>query len=130
MATKLNPEVTKFLDGLDHPLREVIESLRKEILNASAGLSENIKWNGPNYVSKGNDRITMKIHPPKQIQLVFHRGAKVLEQPPQRLINDDSGILVWKANDRAVAGFKSEKDVNENKAALGKIVKEWVKVSY
>jgi len=69
----LNSEVTKFLDDLRHPFRKEIEQLRLNILSADSGLEENIKWNGPNYCFEKNDRITMRIHPPKQIQLIFHR---------------------------------------------------------
>lgn len=75
----LNPEVTAFLDVMNHPLRDLIENLRRVILTADPDLVEGIKWNGPNYSLNGQDRITMRIHPPKQVQLVLHRGAKVKE---------------------------------------------------
>lgn len=75
----LNPEVTAFLDVMNHPLRDLIENLRRVILTAGLDLVEGIKWNGPNYSLNGEDRITMRIHPPKQVQLVLHRGAKVKE---------------------------------------------------
>ena len=80
-ATKLNPEVTSFIDELNHPLEKEITQLRQDILGSNNGLSENIKWNGPNYCFEGDDRITMRVQPPKQIQLIFHRGAKVKELP-------------------------------------------------
>lgn len=128
-TTKVNEGVTKFLDELQHPLRKEIELLRQSILNANTELSENIKWNGPNYHVQGDDRVTMKIHPPKQIQLIFHRGAKVLEQPEHRLVNDTSGILNWKANDRAVATIKSLKDVTSMQSDLTRIVNEWIVAS-
>lgn len=94
-----NEEVTSFLDNLNHPLRNEIERIRQIILISNPKLSENIKWNAPNYSYDGEDRITMRIQPPKQIQIIFHRGAKVLEQPKNRLINDESKLLVWKTND-------------------------------
>lgn len=68
--SKLNDEVTKFLDELNHPLRDEIEELRLTIINSVEGLSENIKWNGPNYSFQNNDCITLKINPPKQIQII------------------------------------------------------------
>ncbi|HRH46183.1 MAG TPA: DUF1801 domain-containing protein [Pyrinomonadaceae bacterium] len=122
----MNNEVTLFLDSLNHILRDEIEILRQIILDSASKLSENIKWNGPNYCYDGEDRITMKIHPPKQIQIIFHRGVKVLEQPKNRLINDDSNLLAWKTNDRAVATFKNMADITSNKSAFTKIVSEWV----
>jgi len=119
-----NPEVTHFLDGLNHPMRDVIEMLRRTLLSAVPGLQENIKWNGPNYCVHGEDRITMRIHPPKQIQLVLHRGAKKLDPPTERLINDPSGVLIWKGNDRAIATFATVDSIDVD--ALGEIARQWV----
>ena len=121
-----NKEVTRFLDELHHPLREEIEALRLIILEASALLEENIKWNGPNYSVGAEDRITMKIQPPKQIQLVFHRGAKVKEQPKERLVQDTSGLLAWRENDRAIASFKDKEAVEAGRGALSGIVQAWI----
>jgi hypothetical protein len=125
----LNGEVTSFLDGLNHPLRKEIEQLRHCILSANDGLAENIKWNGPNYCFAGEDRITMRIHPPKQLQLIFHRGAKVLAQPEERLVDNDEGLLSWKTNDRAVAGFKSMDDITSKEALLSRVVNGWIKAA-
>lgn len=126
----LSSEVTKFLDDLNHPFRNEIESLRTIILNAEHELTENIKWNGPNYCFNGGDRITMRIQPPKkQVQLIFHQGAKVLEQPQSRLIDDSASLLTWKENDRAVATFKNMGDVEKHTTALTEIVQEWIRAT-
>lgn len=122
----LNKEVTQFLGQLDHPLRQEIEALREIILQADERLAENIKWNGPNYSIQGEDRITMRIQPPKQIQLIFHRGVKVKEQPKEKLITDAAGLLVWKTNDRAIANFVSLSSITEVENALTKIVQDWL----
>ncbi|HWV31745.1 MAG TPA: DUF1801 domain-containing protein [Dyadobacter sp.] len=125
----LNKDVTQFLDDLHHPLRQEIESLRLIILEASALLEENIKWNGPNYSVGAEDRITMRILPPKQIQLVFHRGTKVKEQPKERLVQDTSGLLAWRENDRAIASFKNIEAVEAGRQALSGIVREWIEAT-
>lgn len=122
----LNPEVSSFLDEQNHPFRQEIEQLRLIILAAVPDLTENIKWNGPNYYLGQEDRITMRINPPKQVQLIFHRGAKVKEQPPSRLIHDDSKLLAWKENDRAVATFKNSTEITQRKDDLTKIVQDWI----
>lgn len=122
----MNPDVTVFLDKQNHPLRNEIELLRSKILEAREGLSENIKWNGPNYTFNGDDRITMRIHPPKQIQLVFHRGAKKLEQPHNKIIEDTSGLLVWKENDRAVVSFKTSGEIDAQSAELKQVIIKWI----
>jgi hypothetical protein len=122
----LNPEVTSFLDQQNHPLRTLIDVIRSFILNAEPTLSENIKWNGPNFSYEGQDRITVKINPPKQIQLIFHRGAKVLEQPKDKLITEDFGLLLWKENDRAIATIKNEEELLENSEKWKSIIKQWI----
>jgi hypothetical protein len=122
-----NEKVTLFLDELKHPLREEIELLRYIILSINVEISENIKWSGPNYVFEDCDRITMRIQPPKQIQLIFHRGAKVLEQPKDKLIDDTSGLLIWKTNDRAIASFKNLTEISSNSKQLINIINKWLK---
>jgi hypothetical protein len=121
-----NEDVTRFLDGLNHPFRNEIDLLRQLILETGIGLSESIKWNGPNYAVNNQDRITMKIQPPVKIQLIFHRGAKAQEQPTNKLIADHSGLLTWKENDRAVATFYSAAEIESHRAALAQIVTDWI----
>ena len=125
----INPDVTKFLDGLHHPLRAAIEQLRLTILTADGGITENIKWNGPNYCVAGEDRITMRIYPPKQLQLIFHRGVKKQTQPNDKIVDDNSGLLVWKENDRAVASFKDINSIEKSKPELQHIVKKWIEAT-
>ncbi|HEY0666546.1 MAG TPA: DUF1801 domain-containing protein [Sphingobacteriaceae bacterium] len=125
----LNTEVTKFLDEQNHPFRKEIEQLRQCILNTANELTENIKWNGPNYSIDNKDRITMKIQPPKKIQLVFHRGAKVQEQPKERLIKEEFKMLDWKGNDRAIATFNNMQDIHKGEADLKIIITEWIKAT-
>ncbi len=123
----LNGEVTNFLDGLNHPFRSEIDELRKLILSTNADLSENIKWNGPNYCVGEEDRITMRIQPPKkQAQLIFHRGAKKQAQPTNRLIASKSKLLQWKENDRAIITFQSAKEIETGTAELKEIISEWI----
>lgn len=124
----MNFEVTSFLLAQKHPLIDEIEMLREIILSCDKGISENIKWNGPNYVFADEDRVTMKINPPKNIQLILHRGAKKLEQPKDKLIQDDSGLLLWKENDRAIITFKTKSEIQENSKAIKSIIKSWIKV--
>ena len=126
---KLSSEVSEFLDGLNHPFRKEIEKLRLIIINATNDLTENIKWNGPNYCYGEADRITMKIQPPKQVQLILHRGVKKQEQPKERIIQTDSKILTWKENDRAVITFKNMADIDKAEADLIEIVNDWIKAT-
>lgn len=130
IKSNLNSEVTGYLDEQKHPFRKEIEQLRNYILSANTGLTENIKWNGPNYCINNEDRITMRIQPPaKQVQLIFHRGAKKQTQPKNRLISNNSKMLVWKENDRAIITFKTLEDIDNGKAELINLLTEWIQAS-
>lgn len=123
----INSEVTNFLDNLNHPFRKEIEQLRNYVLSVNTLLTENVKWNGPNYCFDSEDIITMRIHPPtKQVQLIFHRGAKKQAQPKDKLITSRSKLLVWKENDRAIVTFKNMQDIENGKGELTEIVAEWI----
>jgi uncharacterized protein YdeI (YjbR/CyaY-like superfamily) len=126
----LNNDVSDFLDKQNHPFRNEIEQLRSFILTANTALTENIKWNGPNYCFDNEDRITMRIQPPtKQVQLIFHRGAKKQTQPTDKLIPNKSKLLVWRENDRAIITFKSLQDIKNGKDELLNIVNEWIRAT-
>lgn len=123
----INNEVTAFLNELNHPFRNEIELLRYCILSTNTSLTENIKWNGPNYCFNNEDRITMRIQPLiKQAQIIFHRGAKKQEQPKEKLIANKSKMLLWKENDRAIITFKNINDIENEKTELAIIVTEWI----
>jgi uncharacterized protein YdeI (YjbR/CyaY-like superfamily) len=126
---KLNGEVTAFLDNLKHSLREEIEYLRKIIMSTDYELTEGIKWNGPNYSINGEDRITIRVNPQKHLQVIFHRGAKVKEQPKERFLSGNYNILVWKGKDRAVASFKSLDEIQENSQIIREIVERWIEAT-
>jgi hypothetical protein len=121
-----NEAVTLFLAELNHPLKLEIEHLRTIILEANGELDEIIKWNAPSYVYQNIDCITFKIYPPKAIQLIFHRGAKVKVQLKDRLIDDTSRLLVWKENDRALLSFSNFEEIKSKEKELITIIQKWI----
>jgi hypothetical protein len=129
MENKINlpaKEVSRLLDELNLPRRKEIDLLRNGILSASPGLTENWKWNNPNFHVDGKDLITMRTQPPPQIQLIFHRGAKVVAQPQRPIIEDPEKLLLWKSNDRAIMTFKNESDIQNAFSSLQNIVANWI----
>jgi len=126
MNNLLNNEVTDFLDQINPFLRDEIEYLRSIIMSTGMNLTEGIKWNAPSYSINGNDRITLRINSPKMIQIIFHRGAKVQKQPPERILGDKYTILLWKENDRAIASFKSLNEIQDNILILKEIITKWI----
>lgn len=120
-------QVSKFLDQLEHPLKPALELIRKTILPVDPSITEHIKWNAPSFCYGGDDRITFNLRKDDQLLLIFHCGAK--PKAPKgngRLIDDNSGLLEWPANDRAVLKITSLADLSAKKTMLETIVRRWI----
>jgi hypothetical protein len=115
-------EVDRFMEGLDHPLKAGIEQLRLAILDSNDQITEHIKWKAPSFCYAGEDRVTFRLYPEDRAQLVFHRGAKVKDDAADFAFEDDSGLLRWVANDRAVVALRDAEDVE----AVVEVVNRWV----
>lgn len=120
--------VDEFLTNLEHPLKELIYAVRASIRDADARLTEQIKWNAPSFALGDLDLVTMKLFPPKSVQVIFHRGAKKTMQPASRLLTEDFGLLKWPANDRAVATFASLEEFDSRKTEFQKLVGAWCEI--
>ena len=115
-------EVDRFMEGLDHPLKAGIEQLRLAILDSNDHITEHIKWKAPSFCYAGEDRVTFRLYPEDRAQLVFHRGAKVKDDAADFAFEDDTGLLRWVANDRAVVALRDAEDVE----AVVEVVNRWV----
>ena len=132
MTTKPSePEkVDACINRLKHPLKDVVVSLRKIILEADPQIGEEIKWNAPTYFYTGEmDQsdpklykrylIVFNLFKKDCIRLVFWGGGKV---------NDKSGFLQGDyADGRRLALFHSLDDVKANKKHLLHALKQQLK---
>lgn len=125
---KTSPTVEQFMDALDHPLKAEIEAVRALVKGANAGLTEQIKWNAPSFCVDGDDRITLKLHPPRQVQIVFHRGAKSKDASGFSF-SDDSGLIAWAAADRGLVTIRDMADLEAKRNALLTLIKRWVEAT-
>jgi uncharacterized protein DUF1801 len=119
-------EVDRFMSGLDHPLKEGVEQLRTAILDSNDQITEHIKWNAPSFHYAGEDRVTFRLYPEDRAQLVFHRGSKVKSDAGDFAFDDDTGLLRWVADDRAVVALRDVMDAEAKQRALVDIVNRWV----
>ncbi|HUD41229.1 MAG TPA: DUF1801 domain-containing protein [Dokdonella sp.] len=124
-ATEAASSVAQFLARSDHPHRTGIERLRGLILGLDPRIGEEIKWNAPSF--KLDDHFaTFKLHPPRQIQLVLHTGAKGRRDARAFRIDDPAGLLTWPATDRCVLTLASSEALAEHEAAVLGIVRQWI----
>ena len=119
-------DVDRFMSELDHPLKEEIERLRAAILDSNDGITEHIKWRAPSFRYAGEDRVTFRLFPEDRTQLVFHRGARVKSDSKDFVFRDDTGLLEWVADDRAVVALRGVKDADAKRPALVEVVNRWV----
>ena len=123
-------QVAEFMHNLEHPFKEEIEEVRRIILSTDDRITEHIKWNAPSFCYEGEDRMTFNLKGKGFFRLIFHCGAKVKERNTNEpLIEDTSGLLEWKAVDRAMIHFTNKKDVKDKEEQLREIITKWLAVN-
>ena len=122
--TNRSVEVERYLATLDHPMKSGVMRLRSAILDSNAGISECVKWNAPSFRYDGTDRVTFRLHPRGQCQLVFHCGARGRGEFP---LDDPGGLLVWRGPDRAVVSFADQAAIAAQQDAVVALVNAWVR---
>ena len=119
--------VAAFIEKLDEPTREIVETLRQVILSTDDDITEEIKWNAPSFYYTGDMQpfdpkeyrrhiIVMNLH--KRILLVFPSGAK---------IDNSSGLLTGDYKDgRRMIEVKTIDDVKAITSALQVAIRDWL----
>lgn len=127
-ASKAAPEsdVSAFMEALTHPLKKEIEAVRKAILSVDKKITEGVKWNSVSF--RTDDYFaTVNLRSRDELQLVFHRGAKVKTDGKKLKIDDRNGLIKWLSDDRCLITLGEAKAVKANMPAFKRIVAEWIK---
>jgi hypothetical protein len=122
-------KVDAYMQGLKHPLADVVEALRRIILSTDREIGEEVKWNAPTFFYAGE----MKPFNPKEykryivvfnlyrkdcIRLMFPSGARV---------SDESGFLAGDyADGRRLAMFFNMGDVKSKQTSLQAVIRKWL----
>jgi hypothetical protein len=117
--------VDAFMAKLEHPHKAAIEDLRVQIRAIDPRITEAITWNAPSFLIVDHFA-TFKLHPPTQLQLVLHTGAKLKAQPTEFVIADPHKLLIWPAKDRSVLTFTSHTHVIELLPQILAILRQWI----
>ena len=120
--------VEAFLADQSSDHQSQIELLRSFILEAEPSLEENIKWNAPNYVFQGVDRITFSVLNKEHIvKVILHKGAKEKEDTKAQPIMDEGAELItWNSNIRGTLSFPTLEYIHNNHQALVRVFKKWL----
>lgn len=122
------PDVEAFMRELDHPLKKEIELVRGIILGTSPEIQEGIKWKAPSFRTN-DDFATINLRSTDQLQVIFHTGARVKSYATTGIdIDDAAGLLDWLAKDRAMMTLADAKAIRSKKAAIVKLVRDWIQL--
>lgn len=121
--------VDEFLADLDDKKREQTAYLRKIILRVAPNLTENIKWNAPNYSCFGVDRITFNVHNKQGIvKLILHMGAsKPEDKIAAPVMPGFEDILSWNSNIRGTVSFTDLADIKAKEPRLSDTLRQWLR---
>jgi len=119
-------DVTAFLRELSHPLKKDIETVRATILGVSSKISEAIKWNSLSFCTT-DYFATVFLRSTDQVQLIFHKGAKLKDNSTKGMeIADPDGLVKWLAKERCMLSLGAGKQLKGRQAALKAIVQAWI----
>lgn len=131
ISTKLNAKdrIEEYIKNFDHPLKNIVISLRSIILNSDTEIGEQIKWNSLSFYYTG----LMKDFDPKEYKrdiIVINLNKKefvMLVFPTGSIINDNSGLLEGNFKDsRKLVKITSREDMDAKKSDLVKVIKIWL----
>lgn len=122
-------DVPTFLKNLKHARKDEVERVRTLVLESDPTLTERVKWNAPSFGNGEDDRITFRLQPGDRVQLVFHRGAKVVADAATFTFKDVSGLIQWASSDRGIVTFESRSDIDRSEGKLRTLVRAWLKAT-
>lgn len=122
---KVNPtanhteQVDEFMEKLDHPFKAEVQMVREIIKNVNPNITEQIKWNAPTFSYQGEFLVTFNLWGKKRIHLVFHNPM---------VSNVKSKLLEGDYDDRRMAYFADESDIQAKRKTLEKALKDLIKL--
>jgi|GEM_PF-1208078 len=110
-------KVSLYMRTLGHPMKSEMEVIRSIIKNANPKVLEKVKWNAPSFFYK-QDMAVFNPRAERFVQLTFLF--------PRGVVKDSTGLLLGDWKDRREARFYDIDDIKKKKAALERVVNEWV----
>lgn len=112
-------KVDEFMDGLDHPLKAEVQTVRDIIKHANKDITEEVKWNAPSFSYNGEYLVTFNLWEREHIHLVFHNPE--ISKVKSKLLEGDY-------DHRRMAHLFGKDDIKVKKPALEKVLKDLIKL--
>ncbi|MGW9182602.1 DUF1801 domain-containing protein [Agromyces sp. NPDC055661] len=119
--------VDEFLAAQDPARRAQVELLRSLVREAEPRLVETVKWNSPDFVLDGVDRVTVNAAGRGPVRLILHFGTARAERAgvASRFGGDPDGLLTWHSDIRASLTAPPADDPAAQ-AAVVSLVRAWL----
>lgn len=111
-----NPKVDEWIETYDNPQKDLVREVREIILDTDERVEEDIKWQAPTFMYKGN---IASFFPKakKNVSLMFHKGAS---------IDNPDGLLEGGGKTSRVARFEDFDDLAAKKESLQAVIRTWI----
>jgi hypothetical protein len=110
-----NPEVTRWFDEFEHPLKAEMLRVREIILMTDERMEESVKWSAPTFAYEGN-LASFQPRAKQFVSLMFHRGSEIPGKHP--LLEGDAALV-------RIARFADLDKVDNKRGELEAIVRDW-----
>jgi hypothetical protein len=107
--------VDRWFGATEHPKKDLMQAVRKAILEADARVTETMKWKSPTFMFNGN---IASINPQAKshVSLMFHTGASIPGDFPS--LQGGGGTARYMR-------FEDEADCKAKSAELQAVVRAW-----
>jgi len=111
-----SPEVDAWFDRYDNPQKDLVDAVRRVILDADDRVTETVKWQAPTFMYRGN---IASFYPKSRahVSLMFHTGAS---------LPDPHGLLEGEGDVSRVAKFVDAEDLDQKTPALQQLIRAWI----
>ncbi len=124
-----DPEkVTEYIGRLEPAFAELIETIRRAILDTDSSIGEQIKWNSPSFFYAGE----MAPFDPKEykrdiVVINIRKGVALLVFPTGARIPDTTGLLEGNYTDgRRMVTFRAIAEVHARATDLQQVIRQWL----
>lgn len=122
--------VDGLLDALEHPHLDAIQRIRSLVLGMAPGITEEVKWNAPSFISGGENFLTFHLRAKSGVLLILHFGTKKRADALDRSkLSDPAGLVKWQADDRAQIAFTDLADVEARRDSFVKVLRSWIRLA-
>ncbi len=120
--------VDEFLAAQTPERRAEVESLRALLHEAEPGLTEIVKWNSPNYMLHGVDRLTINAAGKGPVRLILHFGTERAEHKDAAptFSSDPEGLLTWHSDIRASLALPTPGELPGKRDFIIAVIRAWL----